>query len=135
MAKKAKQKSAGVIFEEGAVRLERLENGRFCCLHPEISGAEFGAEQEAAAREYYWSIVRRERVYPTVNPELFNARAVRPLCKDDVPLSTFHECSLVNLSKLLEWIDEADATEPEKTAVKQRLLKFQARARLKEISK
>jgi hypothetical protein len=127
----------------GAVTFERLGNGRFVVRYPVQGGAEFATEQEA--REHFQSVARREKGYPSgYDPRArentldlrarkdgeFNAREVRRLVREDIGLRDFLSLCSVRMSELLQWIDDSGASEAEKTPVKQRLLRFQARARL-----
>jgi len=137
---------SGILKAIGNVTFERLGNGRFCVRHPVQGGAEFGAKQEKEAREYFQSVARAEKGYPSgFDPcakqstperayggqgEAFNARAVRRLCKDDVPLSDFLDCCVIEMSKLLAFVDQADCDQAERDRIKQRLLHWQAEQRL-----
>jgi hypothetical protein len=68
--------------------------------------------------------------------EAFNAREVRKLCKDVLPLGDYLSLCQISISELIEVIKFCqqcpdDDDEPEEiTRVKQKLLRFQARARL-----
>ena len=142
----ARKPQSGILAAIGPVTFERLSNGRWCVRHPVPGGSEFASDQEKEAREYYQSVARAEKGYPSgFDPcgepkalgspakgqaETFNARAVRKLCKDVVPLGNFLGVGLVEMSKVLALVDQAECDEAEKTRTKQALLRFQAKERL-----
>jgi hypothetical protein len=144
LSSKRQATDSGLLKEIGPVRLVKLENGRFCVLYPEQGGSEFTTLIEA--RECFQAVARREKGYssgfdpcarqsaPGPNArgqgEAFNARSVRRLVRDDVPLADFLDCCLVEMPKLLKWIDQVKGDPEEKVRIKQRLLRWQARARL-----
>ena len=110
----------------------------------------FGQSEEPKARELFQSVARKEKNYPSgFNPcsgtngqkiargqgEAFNARKVRKLVKDDIPLSDYLDRCLVEIPKLLAFVDQAEGDQEEKVRIKQALLRFQARERLTEVRK
>jgi len=144
---KRQASESGILKAIGHVQRVKLEDGRFLVLYPAQGRKVFAAGEGPESREFFEMLARTEKGYPSGwNPlhpdnglessgrgqgEALNARAVRKLCKDDVPLSDFLDCCVIEMSKLLAFVDQADGNLAERTRVKQQLLRFQAQQRLK----
>jgi hypothetical protein len=138
---------SGILKVIGHVQHVKLADDQELILFPMQGRKTFRADQKAEAREFFQMLARTEKGYPSGwNPlhpdnglelvsqgqgEAFNARAVRKLCKDDVPLGDFLDCCVIEMSKLLAFVDQADGSQAERARVKQQLLRFQAQQRLK----
>jgi len=135
---------SGILKAIGEASMERRQDGNLVVRFPVRHTAVFAPTEEIKARELFQSVARKEVGYPSgfnpnapaealanaaTPPETFNARGVRQLCRE-VPLSIFHEFCSVDISKLLGWIDAGGGDPAEKNRVKQKLLRFQAGARL-----
>lgn len=138
-------KPNGLLEEIGPPRMEKRADGKYVVHFPVQHHAIY--LDEVQARELFQAVSRRDQGLPSgFNPnglksaprgqgEVFNARAVRKLVKDDIALGDFLDCCRVEIPKLLDFIDQADAGSEEKSKIKQTLLRFQVQERLRRTQK
>jgi hypothetical protein len=131
------QDSSKILHAIGTVKFERRTDGSFWVRHPIEGRVVFDPGEEFRAREYFQSVARAEKGYPSgFDPcgngnaaceasKGLNARLVRKMCKDWIPLGDFLELCSIDLGKLLECIDAAEGPASDKARLKERLKQWE----------
>jgi hypothetical protein len=131
------QGSSEILHAIGTVAFERRSDGSFLVRCPVEGRTVFGPNEEKEAREYFQSVARAEKGYPSgfdpFDPSrngnapgeaarpLNAARVRKAIGKDSISIGDFLELCTIELGVLFAFIDEAEGSPKDKARLKEKI--------------